>query len=455
MLKGRRENVLYFCLSGLYISVLTPIFLIAYRPVEISLLGVFGGLWALFVAWTLLLVRLGRSRLGEGAYSNVVIGVLGVSSALFAVLLPRFLPGQYLPAYLVLPITNLIVWQLVTHLLRNVRRFIGLSALVRWLWFAVIVEAEVLARFTAFSALPLFFVAFPLGLGALLIGHIEDRSYTVASAGRVLPWGRALQFAVTAAAGLGGGFALILILSPERLVAIGRWLEPIFSLIFMLVLQTILLITFIVFPIVQWIVQWVFGHLLVPGPERRQPEPPPNLQQLMEEQPPPPAELMNLPPWFTITLRILIMLWILFLLRWVISKVRTSWKAEEGEEEDDSTIVMPSGNVLKHGLDQLRNIVSMAKRMGINRGLLVAISVQNIYANLTRIAAQRGYPRAVAQPPDYYLKDLIVAFGGHEPALQRITHAYMRVHYGNRRVTAEELRELRADYEQIRESAGA
>jgi hypothetical protein len=84
--------------------------------------------------------------------------------------------------------------------------------------------------------------------------------------------------------------------------------------------------------------------------------------------------------------------------------------------------------------------------------LLAAISVQNIYANLCRMARQRGYPRHPAQPPDDYLPILSQAFAGQDEPLARITAAYMWVHYGDQPVTAAELAQLRQDYNRVRKS---
>jgi hypothetical protein len=89
------------------------------------------------------------------------------------------------------------------------------------------------------------------------------------------------------------------------------------------------------------------------------------------------------------------------------------------------------------------------RRFGVGRQLLAAISVQNMYANLCRLAGQRGYPRHPAQPPDRYLPVLEQAFGGHNEALSRITMAYMRVHYGDRAVGIGELSRLRRDYDEM------
>ncbi len=104
------------------------------------------------------------------------------------------------------------------------------------------------------------------------------------------------------------------------------------------------------------------------------------------------------------------------------------------------------------GLAALRNASRLLRRFGLSRQLLAAVSVQNIYANLCRLAGRQGQPRPATQPPDDYLATLHRVFPGHEPALERITAAYMRVHYGDQPVTAAELAALRADYRTVRES---
>jgi hypothetical protein len=92
------------------------------------------------------------------------------------------------------------------------------------------------------------------------------------------------------------------------------------------------------------------------------------------------------------------------------------------------------------------------RRFGLSSQLLAAISVENIYANLCRIARRRGYPRRPALPPDDYLPQLAQAFPGQDEPLARITAAYMRVHYGDRPVSLDELSALRADYRAVREA---
>jgi hypothetical protein len=107
--------------------------------------------------------------------------------------------------------------------------------------------------------------------------------------------------------------------------------------------------------------------------------------------------------------------------------------------------------MLNRGVQWLRDMSNLMKRYGLSRQLLAAISVQNIYANLCRIANRRGYPRHRAWPPDDYLPTLKKVFGPEaEEALSRITLAYMRVHYGDKLIGIAELAQLQKDYHLVR-----
>ncbi len=158
-----------------------------------------------------------------------------------------------------------------------------------------------------------------------------------------------------------------------------------------------------------------------------------------------------LPPWALLLIRFLPLILILLaaiVVFWLVAR-RARRRAQSAETEETSSDFDQS-DFLKDGLTQLRNLAGMIKRFGVSRQLLAAISVQNIYANLCRIAAQAGYPRAPSTPPDAYLPVLNTVFAGHEPALRAITDAYMRVYYGDHPLTTRELAGLQAEYRRIR-----
>jgi hypothetical protein len=137
-----------------------------------------------------------------------------------------------------------------------------------------------------------------------------------------------------------------------------------------------------------------------------------------------------------------------------LEHVRKEGISDEAEDEGREPATF-GGGILGRGVDALRNMAEMIRRFGLGSDLLAAVSVQNIYANLCRLARRRGHPRRPAQPPDDYLPVLVDAFGGFEEQLNRITAAYMRVHYGDHPVTMAELSRLRADYRAVQESEAA
>ncbi len=158
-----------------------------------------------------------------------------------------------------------------------------------------------------------------------------------------------------------------------------------------------------------------------------------------------------LPPWVLLLLRFLPLALILLtavVVFWLIAR-RHRRRMRSAEAEEAAGDFDQSG-FLRDSLAQLRNLADMIKRFGVSQQLLAAISVQNIYANLCRIAAQAGHPRTPSTPPDAYLPVLNNVFTGQDEALRAITDAYMRVHYGDHPLTARELAGLQADYRRIR-----
>ena len=131
-----------------------------------------------------------------------------------------------------------------------------------------------------------------------------------------------------------------------------------------------------------------------------------------------------------------------------LERVRKGGLRDEDEVEGAERVT--ADGILERGARALRNAAGLIRRFGLGAHLLAAISVQNIYANVGRLARDRGFPRRPAQPPDDYLPVLVRAFGGFETELARITAAYMRVHYGDHPVSRAELTQLREDYRAVR-----
>jgi hypothetical protein len=78
-------------------------------------------------------------------------------------------------------------------------------------------------------------------------------------------------------------------------------------------------------------------------------------------------------------------------------------------------------------------------------------TIRRIYANLTRLAAVRGYPRRDAETPYEFMGELREAFPAAVPEERAITEAYVKVHYGEHSPSSAELAKVREAWKIIRE----
>lgn len=125
--------------------------------------------------------------------------------------------------------------------------------------------------------------------------------------------------------------------------------------------------------------------------------------------------------------------------------------AEEHSELDTGLLGTLQGLVAS-GRQWLRRTGELVGRFGLSSDLLAAVSVRALYANMTRLARQRGYPRHRAATPYDYLPDLLAAFPQATDEARAITDAYVGVHYGELPTTRDELARLRAAYERLKSS---
>jgi hypothetical protein len=128
---------------------------------------------------------------------------------------------------------------------------------------------------------------------------------------------------------------------------------------------------------------------------------------------------------------------------------------EEGDELRES--LLSAGIVgrslqamLQAGKDRLSELVGLVDRFGLGSRFLSAVTIRRIYANLLRLAAEAGYPRAEAQTPHEYLETLHEALPGSEADVATITEAYVNARYGQVPDTREELQRIRDCWERVR-----
>jgi hypothetical protein len=289
-----------------------------------------------------------------------------------------------------------------------------------------------------------------LGLAAVAISRVSEKASEAQSVGRLLPPRRLAQVALAAGAATGLTWLFSLIYTGRGISAFFRLLNPVWEVLKPLALALGVLIGTLLNPLLLALEAWL-ARLISQG-GRNGPQLNPGAGTGTGTNP-----FDNLPRWpfelargalLAIVLIVAVIGVLIFLLLY-LERVRKSGMRIEDEDEglDRATL---GGGILRRAVDALRGAGALVRRFGVGWELLAAISVENIYANLCRIARQRGHPRRISQPPDAYLPVLAQVFPGQDERLWRITNAYMRVHYGEHPAPSEELAALRADYAALR-----
>ncbi len=172
---------------------------------------------------------------------------------------------------------------------------------------------------------------------------------------------------------------------------------------------------------------------------------------------PPPADSSVRPPFMgvlqgviTVGIPILAVL-IVLLITW--QRVRRA-RRKEGDETYESlltpnALVKGLRGMLDAGRDRLAELAGLVDRFGVGTRFLSAISIRRIYANLLRLAADGGYPRAKTQTPYEYLRVLHTALPGSEADVEVITEAYVNSRYGQVPDSREELQAIRDCWERV------
>ncbi|TEU17418.1 MAG: DUF4129 domain-containing protein [Anaerolineales bacterium] len=467
LLSNRRDGLIYFCLAGMEAAWFTPVLLFAFYwyTWDWSPLAAFGGLFGALLAWMLVLELLNRLAVDSPLYELSVLTLILLTSLLIVrfwlypgtpvgdlhwlgntvYALFNFDEGVQLEWVLIL--VNLFLWQRAISATSRTVTFFRVGFNFRMGILLLIASASLLSYFSGQSASPLIWVYFGLGLTAVALARVRDKAIVSQSVGRALPPRRLAQVFLSVGLTVGIAAWLSLFYTLDKVKALLRWSNPLWTVLERVLWWAVALMLIPLEPLLLWLIEIfrdidLYGVMEMIGGEG---------ETLFEPRPvqPSPEILMFWTVMRYIAIGLVIVLALGFVLLY-LKKIDRSQLIEDAEEESEETITL-GGGMLNRGVQWLRDVSNLVKRYGLSRQLLAAISVQNIYANLCRIANRRGYPRHRAQPPDDYLPTLNKAFRPEaKEALSRITWAYMRVHYGDKPIGMAELTQLQRDYHLVR-----
>jgi hypothetical protein len=125
-------------------------------------------------------------------------------------------------------------------------------------------------------------------------------------------------------------------------------------------------------------------------------------------------------------------------------------QAERDELERESLLSsVDLGEELKKGLQaRLARLRAMAQGRGERHRRSIA-SIRKLYASMVDLATEAGYPRRQAETPYEYRHTLYRAFPGGRAAVEAITEAYVRTHYGEAPGTEAEMVQLVRHWHQL------
>ena len=485
MLFNRRLRLLFLCTAGMDVVVFTPFYLLmsgmpllwraGEMPPPLPILTPLLWMWPAILGAILVLEGLSRTRLGDAAYFAATLG-LATGTTLLAVRLilhPGAGWGEWgwavntadtlfnfhrgLRVEFMVLAGAFFVWQRAIRATSRGVDFFGVGMGFRAGVLLLFLGGGLLSGLHpayAESAPILLWAYFGLGLVAVAIARLDDKSrHATASKGAQMP-PRMVAAVILAAAlsvGLMAGFSAGF--TPDAMRRAIAWFDPLWAFLGAGLVSLLVFVFFLLTPVfnfLEWLILRVMANSSLAEVLRELAE-----GQTGEEATRELAQLAPLPEWIFQAIRYgvtgVVLLAALFVLLLFLARVQARLNENEGEAYGQETLQL-NNNFLRRGLDRLRDLAHLAGRFPVGSQLLAAITVQNMYANLNRLARQRGHPRRPAQPPDEYLPVLALAFPGQDPALERLTAAYMRVHYGDRAISRDELAQIRQDYQSVRQS---
>jgi hypothetical protein len=417
--------------------------------------------WATMIIYMVITDLLNRWSISGGLYAIAIVGMLAFTSlvAVRILLYPTAAFNDFfwlretifsvvnlvagVRGEILLMLTNYFLWLRVARYTERSLTFFAVGVSFRLGMLLVVLGSTLLSYWGQqnHAAIVYMVLFFAFGLSAVALARIDQKAIGSAnSSGALLPWDRFAQLWAIIIGIIGASLAAAMVYTPAVIRSALGWFSPVGQFLQWLFTGLVFAIFMLLTPLLQWLTE--------------------RIQAMIADAPPmQPLEVMPTPQPLTLNeavqefalLRYCLTAAIIFgaILLILIFFVRISRRERTSEPEDTTTEGGLRPGRINFGLDRLKDWLALLGRYGLGSQLLAAISVENIYANLARLARGKGFPRHPAQGPDRYLPILMQAFPGFETELTTITAAYNRVRYAERSITPEELESLRAAYAAI------
>jgi hypothetical protein len=245
---------------------------------------------------------------------------------------------------------------------------------------------------------------------------------------------------------LGVALLISLLLSRQMLRAVLAWLEPVVRAAQYGVWLVLSAVLYLLWPLIEWATEWI-RHLdweQIPFNVSPLMSPLATPQELLEAE----ETATILPACRAIFVIVGVVVGLLLVVR-AVRRLSRQQAERRGLERESlwsgQDFADDLRNSLRQGWDQIR---ALAGQFGGRRHRSAA-TIRRLYASMVDLATEAGYPRRPAETPYEYRPTLDRAYPQSREAVDAITEAYVRVHYGEVPESRAEMDRLVEYWEQL------
>ena len=247
---------------------------------------------------------------------------------------------------------------------------------------------------------------------------------------------------------LGVALLVTMLFSRQTVSTVLGWFRPLWRLLGWVAWMLIAAALYLLFPLIEWALGWLSE---MRGQRQEGLE---GLLGSLVSRPFEFAEAEQAPMVYPVC-RTIIVLAIIAGGVLLVARLIRKLMAEQAERRDlERESILSAEEVLgdlraalRERLNRLRGLAGQLSG-GHRRSIA---SIRKIYASMVDLATEAGYPRRAAETPYEYRHALYVAFPSSEEAIDTITEAYVRTHYGEVPDTPEEMAQIVTHWRELQE----